>query len=124
VASAGPRPAPKLPRPFAWAFAGSALALTATGWLWKGIDFAAGVTLGSLVVGLNVAWTRTVVLGALRGERGKARVALTYLAKFGLTVLVLALAILRFGIDPLAILVGVSSLLLAVTVVVVVRYAV
>jgi small-conductance mechanosensitive channel len=81
------------------------------------------VTLGCLVAGLNIAWTRIVISRALRGERTKARVLIAYFAKFGLTVLLLFLAIVRFGIDPLGILVGVSALLVAVTVVVIARYA-
>ena len=105
------------------AFVGASLALIGSARLWKGVDFAAGVTLGCLVAGLNIAWTRMVISRALRGERTKARVLFAYMAKFGLTVLLLFLAILRFGIDPLAILVGVSALLVAVTVFVVVRYA-
>jgi hypothetical protein len=113
----------ELPRLFLWALVGASLALTGWALLWKGVDFAAGVTLGCLVAGLNIAWTRMVISRALRGERTKARVLIAYIAKFGFTVLLLFLAILRFRIDPLAILVGVSALLVAVTVVVIARYA-
>ena len=91
-------------------------ALSAGGYLWGGIDFSIGVALGCLIVGLNYLWTRAVVRRVLRGEGSKGRVALSYLAKLGLTVLVLFLAILRFGVDPLAILIGVSSLFVSVTV--------
>jgi hypothetical protein len=125
VTENAPRSPPKLelPRLFSWALAGASVALIGAGFLWKGVDFAAGVTLGCVVVGLNIAWTRRVISRALRGERSTVRVLISYMAKFGFTVLLLFLAILRFGIDPLAILVGVSALLVAVTVVAVARYA-
>jgi len=81
-----------------------------------GIDFSTGVALGCFLVGLNYVWTRSVVRRVLRGDSSRARVVLTYVVKLGLTVLVLFLAILQLGVDPLAILVGVTSLFVAVMV--------
>jgi hypothetical protein len=98
---------------------------TAAGFAWGyldggglrgGIDFSVGVALGCLLVGLNYLWTRSVVRRVIQGDSSKARVVLTYMVKFGLTVLILFLAILQFGVDPLAILVGVTSLFVAVMV--------
>ena len=90
--------------------------LASTGELRGGIDFSVGVALGCSVVGLNYVWTRSVVRRVLQGDSSKARVVLTYMVKLGLTVLVLFLAILRLEVDPLAILVGVTSLFVAVMV--------
>jgi hypothetical protein len=108
-------------RAIEWILLAVSAALVGLGYLWQGIDFSAGVALGCLLIGLNFVWTRSVVRRVLRGEGSKGRVALSYLAKFGLTVLVLFLAILQFRIDPLAILVGVSSLLLAIVVALAIR---
>ena len=112
-----PSPLPeRFPRALSWILFGVSAAFVVAGWLWGGIDFSVGVALGSLIVGLNYFWTRSVIRRVLRGEGSKGRVALSYLGKFGLTVLVLFVAILRFGVDPLAILVGVTSLFVAVIV--------
>ena len=112
-----PQPLPaRIPRGLSWALVAVSAALSGLGYLWGGIDFSVGVALGCLIVGLNYLWTRAVVRRVLRGEGSKGRVALSYLAKLGLTVLVLFLAILRFGVDPLAILIGVSSLFVSVMV--------
>lgn len=102
------------PQRFTWILAAATALLSLGALLWQGIDFFVGVALGCLIVGLNYVWTRSVVARGLRDGHFKARIAISYLAKFALTVVVLFLAILRFGVDPLAILVGISSLLLAV----------
>ncbi len=79
-------------------------------YLWQGIDFTLGVLLGCGIVGLNLWWTRRVVFKALAGDHPKARLWVTFLAKFGLTVVILFVAILHLNIDPVGIVVGVSSL--------------
>ncbi len=93
------------------------LLLVGGAYLWRGIDFSLGVLLGTTVVGLNFFWTGRVVRGALLHDRPRAHLAVIYSLKFGLTAVILFVAILQFGIDPLGILVGVSALVLAVSVV-------
>jgi len=84
--------------------------LVVGGLIWQGIDFALGVLLGCGIVGLNFWWTRRVIAKALRGDHAKARLWISFLAKFGFTVVILFVAILHLNINPVGILVGVSSL--------------
>lgn len=109
---AGPRAA-RAGRRFGAILAAVSVVLCAGAGLWGGIDFLVGVALGCLVVGLNYAWTRHVVRRALLEGALKLRVGLAYTLKFGLTAVALYAAIVEFGVDPLAILIGVSSLVVA-----------
>ncbi len=97
---------------FAWLLAAVSLLLVGGSYFWWGIDFAAGVLLGSGIVGLNFWWTRRVISKALRDDSPKAILWISFLSKFGVTIAILFLAILRLGIDPLGILVGVSALVI------------
>lgn len=80
------------------------------GLVWQGIDFALGVLLGCGIVALNFWWTRRVVSKALAGDYPKLRLWVSFFAKFGLTVVILFVAILHLNINPVGILVGISSL--------------
>ena len=73
----------------------------------------AGVALGCLIVGINYTLTIFVVSRALRETSLKGQVLFAFSFKFGLTVVALYLAILHFGVDPLSILLGVTSLVAA-----------
>ncbi len=95
---------------FARMLAAVSLLLVGGSYFWRGIDFAVGVLLGSGIVGLNFWWTRRAVSKALRDDSPKAILWISFLSKFGVTVAILSLAILQLEIDPLGILVGVSSL--------------
>lgn len=85
--------------------------LSAGGLLWRGLDFALAVLVGSLIVVANFLWTRRVVGGFLLAKTSGLPVAATYLAKLALTGLVLYLALVPLALDPIGIVVGVSSLL-------------
>ncbi len=87
---------------------GAATALA--GFLWRGLDFAASALLGSLIVGLNLLWTRNVVRRALASHQPRVLVVAAYLMKLAVFVAVLYVAIVRFDMDPLGILAGVSAL--------------
>lgn len=89
---------------------GVSLLLIVASYLWQGIDFAVGVLLGSGIVGLNFWLTRRAVVKALRDNHSKALLWISFLSKFGITVIILFIAILRLHIDPLGILVGISAL--------------
>ena len=108
-------------RLFSWLLLGSAVLLTAGGYLWRGIDFSLGVLLGSGIAGLNYLWTRRVIQKALRGDHPKSRIGFSLLLKFGLTALILYFAIVRFHFDAMGILVGVSSLVISGFVLAIVR---
>ncbi len=95
---------------FAKVLAAVSLLLAAGAYLSQGIDFFLGVLLGIGVVGLNFVWTERVVRGALRHGRPRIHLAVTYIFKFGLTAVILFFAIVRFHVDPIGILVGLSTL--------------
>ena len=79
-------------------------------YLWRGLDFSLGVLLGSAIIVLNLAWTIRVVQAVLVSSQPKIRLAFSYVSKLGLTAVVLLVAILKFNLDPIGILVGISSL--------------
>jgi len=83
-------------------------------WLLGGIDTALGALLGSAIVGLNLAGTVLFVRLVLgnRRNRYKALLLASSVVKFGLTMVVLYLAIVRFNVNAIGILVGLSSMLL------------
>lgn len=78
-----------------------------------GIDFAGGVLLGCGIVGLNYLWSKRVFSRVLREDHPKARLGTTWVFKFGLTALILYIAIVRLGVDPVGIVVGVSAIVIA-----------
>lgn len=87
--------------------------LVGVGWAAVGLDFTMGVLLGFLVVLANVFWTKSLVKTIIL--TGKPRVLFTvfYFLKFGLTAGVLIVAIVRFEMDALGVLAGLSALMLA-----------
>ena len=79
-------------------------------YLWCGLDFSLGVLLGSAIIVLNLVWTIRVVQAVMVSSQPKIRLAFSYVSKLGLTAVVLLVAILKFNLDPIGILVGISSL--------------
>ncbi len=92
---------------------GSGTVLLLAAWLWGGLDFATAELLGFLVVALNVYWTKRAVKSVLFDRRPKALLTGSYLFKLGLTAIILYFGIVHYQIDPLGVLLGLSSLLLA-----------
>lgn len=93
--------------------AGCGIALCGGGYWWGGFDFFKGALLGFLIVLLNAIWTKKLVAAMLFGGSPKALATAIFIMKFGLTAAILFLAILKLLIDPLAVLVGLSSLIAA-----------
>ena len=83
--------------------------------LFFGLDFLWGSLLGSAVVGLNYHWTVRFVLNLLEERRLRALYLLIYGAKFLVSMLVLYVALIQFGVHPVGLMVGLSNILLAVT---------
>ena len=100
-------------RLFSWLMLTASFLLMGTGYFWRGIDFAAAVLLGCGIVGLNFIWTKRVIAKVLHGDQPRARLAVSLVFKFGLTALLLFFAIVRFQIDPMGILLGVSAVFAA-----------
>jgi hypothetical protein len=93
--------------------AGVSFALAALAWLLGGIDTALGALLGSALVAINLAGTVLFVRVVLRDRKYKALLLASNLVKFGLTMVVLYLAIVRFNISAIGIVTGLSSMLVA-----------
>lgn len=91
----------------------SGIALLGAAWSLGGLDFTKPVLVAFLVVLLNVYWTKSLVKSILFAGKPKGLFTFFYFFKFGLTALVLILTIGYIKMDPLGILLGLSSLMLA-----------
>jgi len=108
-----PPPVLRAPRLLYAILAGVSFALAALAWLLGGIDTALGALLGSALVAINLAGTVLFVRVVLRDRKYKALLLASNLVKFGLTMVVLYLAIVRFNISAIGIVTGLSSMLVA-----------
>ncbi len=87
--------------------------LLGAGWALGGLDFTTAVLVAYLVVLLNVFWTKNLVRTILFAGKPKGLFTFFYLFKFCLTAVILIVAIMRFQLDPLGVLLGLSALMLA-----------
>ena len=92
---------------------GCGILLLLAAWLWGGLDFAIAELLGFLVVALNAYWTKRAVKSVLFNSQPKALLTVSFLFKLGLTAFVLYYGIVHYQIDPLGVLLGLTSLFLA-----------
>ncbi len=76
------------------------------------LDFLPATLLGSTVVGLNFYWTRRIVLKVFYKENIKWRMFLVYVFKFGLSAIVLYVALAYFQLSPIGLLIGLSNIVL------------
>ena len=107
---------PRTVKQFGWVLAFTAGLLPPIGWVLLGIDFFLGVLLGSLIVILNVWWTKKLVETILYAEGTKALVTASYMVKLGFTGVGLYLALFWGGLPAAGLLLGLSSLFIAVLV--------
>lgn len=88
--------------------------ITGSGYLWRGLDFAGASLLGFGVIALNFIWTKNLVRSIFSARNGsKGLVVASYLIKFALTAVVLYVAIVRYHVDPVGILFGLTAMLVA-----------
>ena len=80
------------------------------------VDFVPGVLLGCLVVVLNFYLTRRILSRLMMFKDLKRRMLVLYLLKLGLSGIVLYLAIVQFRLPGLAILIGLSNILITMLV--------
>lgn len=103
------------------------LALTLGSLLWRSAAVTAGVGIGAAVMWLNFRWLRRIVTGALglaagggraAGGGGLAgiRLAVEFVVKFGALVALVYLLVRRTGVDAVGLLVGLSTVVVAVLV--------
>jgi hypothetical protein len=86
-------------------------ALIAGAWAWGGLDMALAAALGSAIVALNLMGTVHFVGAVMAERRYKGRLIASLLGKLVLTGVVLYLAVARWGLDPVGIVIGLSSML-------------
>ena len=99
-------------RLFLWLLLLVSAVLVAGAYLLRGIDFSLGVLLGSVIVVLNYIWSIRVFSRILGETPPKARLGVSWVLKFGVTALVLYVAVVRLGIQPVGIIVGVSAVVI------------
>lgn len=95
--------------------------LVAGAYMLLGIDFSLGVLLGSGIVVLNYFWSVRVFSRILEEAQPKVRLGLSWVMKFGVTALVLYVAVVQLDMQPVGIMVGVSAVVIAGLLVAVVR---
>ena len=85
------------------------------------VDFVPAVLLGCLVVVLNFYLTRRILSRLMMFKDLKRRMLVLYLLKLGLSGIVLYLAIVQFRLPGLAVLIGLSNILITMLVFVIKR---
>ena len=103
----------RAPRRLYWTVFGISVALMALAYALGGLDMAKGALLGCVLVGINLMGTVAFIRMVLRDRRYKALLIASFIVKFGLTMVVLYVAILRLDMSALGILIGLSAMLLA-----------
>lgn len=91
----------------------AALVLSGGALVWRGLDFALAVLVGSGFIMVNFLWTKRVVENFLLHRTPKGWLGFTYFLKLTLTGFLLYLAIVPLAMDPIGILVGLSTLFVA-----------
>ncbi len=79
-----------------------------------GLDFAKGALIGCLVVGMNLYISHRFAAKVIFEKSGVPFALFVYVFKLGLSILLLYIAINRFHVDLLGILLGLSSMVLAI----------
>ncbi len=83
--------------------------------IWHSVNFATSVLLGVLVIALNFALTKKAVVKILAGEsHAKNKMLFLYLLKIGTSAILIYFAIFSFGISAIGLLLGLSSLFVAI----------
>lgn len=109
-----PQPSPFDLKPFYVIISAVGVTTTLGGYLLAGLDFALATLLGFTIVAANFIWTKNLVKALLIDrEKPPALLTISYFIKFGITAVVLYFALIRYNMDALGILVGLSALMLA-----------
>ncbi len=88
------------------------LALTGGSWAWVSLDTALAVLLGCAVVAFNLLGTAHFVGAVLAERRYKGRLIASLVVKLALTLVVLYIAVARWDLSQIGIVIGLSSMLI------------
>ena len=80
------------------------------------LDYLTGVLIGCLLIILNFHWTARFVHNLIRVRKVQAMNLIFYLSKFAFSAFVLFGALIYFDFPPLALLLGLSNIVIAVTI--------
>lgn len=90
------------------------IALVAGGYAFQGLDFAKATLLGCIVVAINFFLSQRLLGQLLLEKKMRAVLLLSYLFKFALSVSILFLAVTRWKMDLIGLMLGLSSIFLSV----------
>ena len=88
------------------------VALSVGARIWADLDTAKAVLLGCAIVAFNLLGTAHFVGAVLAERRFKGRMFASLTVKLGLTLVVLYLAVSRWAMNPVGIVIGLSSMLI------------
>ena len=80
------------------------------------LDYLTGVLIGCLLIILNFHWTARFVHNLIRVRKVQVLNLIFYLSKFAFSAFVLFGALIYFDFPPLALLLGLSNIVIAVTI--------
>ncbi len=93
---------------------GMFLAVPLVAGLIGGLDWGKAALVGCLVVGINLLISQRLAAKLIFDQAGKALALMVYLFKLGLSVLILYLAVVRFHLNLWGVMLGLSSVILAI----------
>lgn len=83
------------------------------GYWYDGLDFAKGTLVGCFVVAINFFVSQRLVGNLILEKSLKPYLLIAYLMKFGVSALILFVAIVKFKVDEVGVMLGLSSILLS-----------
>ena len=82
-------------------------------YFYRGIDFAIGTFIGSSIVALNFFLSQRLIGKIIEQKTFSLAVIVSYFVKFGVSVLVVYLAVVKYEIDSIGIMVGLSAIVVS-----------
>lgn len=80
----------------------------------EGLDFAKATLVGCIVVAINFFMSQRLIGKLILEKKLQARLLLSYLFKLTLSVVILFVAVTRLNMDPMGLMLGLSSIFLSV----------
>jgi hypothetical protein len=87
--------------------------LTVGGWWLGGVDFAKATLVGCIVVAINFFVSQRLVTQFIAERTARLNLLIVYLFKLAVSVLILFVAVTRLQLDPVGLMLGLSSIIVA-----------